>query len=155
MNFGITRRPLGSTVPALTTFPSVASLFSDLLGDPFFAEARAPGPAAYAAGTLAVDVSEDDHALIVRASLPGYKKEEIDIEVNDGVLAIKGEHTEETEEKTERYHRRERRFGSVSRLISLPDSVTGDEVKAELKDGVLTLRLAKTPKEQPRKVQIA
>lgn len=151
MTFGIARRP---ATPTLTTFPSVASLFSDLLNDPFFSEARAMGPAV-SAGTLAVDVSEDEQSLIVRASLPGYRKEEIDIEVHDNVLSIKAEHAEETEEKNERYHRRERRFGSVSRLISLPDTVNGDDVKAELKEGVLTLRLAKAPQEHPRKVQIS
>lgn len=147
--FGITRRP--SSVPTLTTFPSMASLFGELLSDPFFSEVRSLGPSA---GTLAVDVSEDDKSLIVRASLPGYRKDEIDIEVHDGVLSIKGEHSEETEEQNERYHRRERRIGSVSRLISLPETVTGDDVVAELKDGVLTLRLPKAPQEQPRKVQI-
>lgn len=154
MSFCITSRRPG-TAPALTSFPSVASLFSDLLNDPFFSEARGPGPAAAGAGTLAVDVLEDEQSLIVRASLPGYRKEDVEVQVHDHVLAIKAERSEEKEESNERYHRRERRFGSVSRLIALPETVTGEDVKAELKEGVLTLRLAKTPKEQPRKVQIA
>lgn len=152
MTFGLTRRP-ASNVPPLTAFPSVASLFGELLNDPFFAEVRSLGPV-QTTGTLAVDVSEDEKSLIVRASLPGYRKEEIEVEVHDRVLSIKAEHAEEEEEKNERYHRRERRFGSVSRLISLPDSVNENDVTADLKEGVLTLRLAKNPKEQPRKVQI-
>lgn len=153
MSYCMTRRPVSSPV-STATFPSMATLVNDLLSDPFFTGARAAGSAAASAGTLAVDVSEDDGALIVRASLPGFQKEEIDIQVHEGVLTIKGERAAVTEEKTERYHRRERRTGSVARMISLPETVNGEDVKAELKDGVLTLRLAKTPKEQPRKVQI-
>lgn len=93
--------------------------------------------------------------MIVRASLPGFKKEEVDVQVHEGVLSIRGQRTEEATQTSERYHRRERRTGLVSRLISLPETVNGEDVKAELKDGVLTLRLPKTPKEQPRKVQIS
>lgn len=152
MSCGISRRSNGGS--AFTTFPTLSSLVGDLLSDPLLAEFR-PVTTVASGGALAVDVSEDDGALIVRASVPGFKKEEIDVEVHNGVLAIKAKHAEVQEESTEKYHRRERRVGSVSRMLALPDTVTGEDVKAELKDGVLTLRLGKTPKEQPRKVQIA
>jgi len=78
----------------------------------------------------------------------------VDIEVHDGVLSIKAEHTEETESKTERFYRKERRVGSVSRRLALPSTVVEDGIKAELKDGILTLTMQKVQKEQPRKIKI-
>lgn len=145
VNGVLTRRSTGGV-------PNLASVFENFFNDPFFAESR---PATVpAAGALPVDVSEDETSLIVRASLPGFSKEQVDVQVHDGVLTIRGERSEEKTEQTERYHRRERRTGSVSRMISLPDTVSAESVKGELKDGVLTVRLAKTPKAQPRKVQI-
>lgn len=132
-------------------FPvSLDRVFGSLFADPFALEV-APANGARA---LALDVSETESEVIVRASLPGYKKEEIDIEVHDGILTIRGEHSETTEESGEHFHRRERRTGSVTRSISLPDTVADDKVNAELADGVLTVKLAKSPAEKPRKIAI-
>ena len=131
--------------------PTVNRLFTQLMEDPFLSGCGCAAPDAEA---LALDISEDDKALFVRASLPGFKREEVDIEVHDGVLTIKAENAEETESTTRRYHRRERRVGSVSRRVALPDTVVEDGIKAELADGVLTLTLQKTEKEQPRKIKI-
>lgn len=105
-------------------------------------------------GTLPVDVSEDDEHVYVRASLPGFRRENIDVEVHEGVLTIKAEHTEEHEDRKERYYRRERRFGSVSRRIALPSAVRADGTEAELRDGVLTVRIPKAPEARPRRVTI-
>src|SRR5688500_631942 len=66
-------------------------------------------------GTLPVDVSQADGKLLVRASLPGFTAEDIDVQVNEGVLSIKAEHSSDTETTDEKYYRRERRYGSVSR----------------------------------------
>lgn len=103
---------------------------------------------------LPLDISEDEKALIVRASLPGFKKEDVDIEVHDGVLTIKGTHTEQAEATKENFLRRERHTRSVQRRVALPNTVEGAQVDAELKDGVLTLRLPKTPEAQPKKIAI-
>lgn len=141
--------------PTLASFP-LLTMFNDLLSEPAFSASAGPrSDTTVNPGTLPVDVSEDETSLIVRASLPGFRKEEVDIQVHEGVLSIRGQRTEETTQTAERYHRRERRTGIVSRLLSLPETVNGDDVKAELRDGVLTLRLPKIPKEQPRKVQIS
>lgn len=91
---------------------------------------------------------------MVRASLPGFKKEDIDIQVNDGVLAIKAEHSEEREVKDERYYRRERRFGAVSRRIALPGIVHDAPVSAELTDGVLTLAIDVPEQARPKQIEI-
>lgn len=132
-------------------FPSMSRLMNSFFQDPAFAGGLAP---AIEEGNLALDVSEDEKSVIVRASLPGFRKEDIDVEIHDGVLSIKAERAEETEEKGETYYRRERRFGTVSRRVALPSVVEDGSTAAELKDGVLTLRIPKSQKAMPRKVKI-
>ncbi len=105
-------------------------------------------------GSLALDVLEKEGKVVVKASLPGYNKDEIDVQVHDGVLYIKAEHSEEHEEKDAKFYRRERRFGAVSRRVALPGAVAGAEVNAELKDGVLTLTLPVPERAQPKPIEI-
>ncbi|MCL4219942.1 MAG: Hsp20/alpha crystallin family protein [Phycisphaerales bacterium] len=105
-------------------------------------------------GALALDISETDDALIIRASLPGFRKEDVNIEVHEGVLTISATREQETEERNEKFYRRERRTGSVSRRVALPSMVTDDQADAELKDGVLTLRLPKSKKDSPKKISV-
>ena len=105
-------------------------------------------------GTLPVDIAETDGKLLVRASLPGFKKDDIDVQVNDGVLSIKAEHSEHTETTNERYYRRERRYGSVSRRIALPGIVHDAPVDAQLKDGVLTLSIEVPEQARPKQIEI-
>lgn len=127
-------------------------LFTNFFGEPFLGDFT-PG-AALEEGTLALDVSEDDKSVIVRASLPGFKKEDIDVEIHDGILTVKAQHEDVTEDKNEKFYRRERRFGSVSRRVALPGVVVEGETNAELKDGILTLRIPKSQKALPKKVKI-
>lgn len=133
--------------------PALGVVFNELLRDPVFTGVSGAGSPN--AGTLALDVSETEANVLVRASLPGFRKEDVHIEVNDGVLTITAERSEETETKNERFYRKERRSGTLTRKIVLPDSVSEGETKAELKDGVLTLTLPKTPERQPRKIQVS
>src|SRR5690606_5637704 len=111
-------------------------------------------PALAEEGTLPVDVSEDEQNVVVRASLPGFKKEDVNIEVHEGVVSINAHQEEEKEEKGERFYRRERSYGSVSRRIALPSPVQEDQAQAELKDGVLLVRIPKSEEASPRRVQI-
>ena len=105
-------------------------------------------------GTLPIDVLEHDGKVVVRASLPGFKKEDIDVQLHEGVLSIKAEHTEEREEQGDRWYRRERRTGSVSRRIALPGIVADADVTAELKDGVLTVSVPTPEKPGPKQIEI-
>src|SRR5690606_25027609 len=105
-------------------------------------------------GTLAVDVLEHEGKVVVRASLPGFSKEDIDVQLHEGVLSIKAEHTEDTEEQGDRWYRRERRTGSVSRRIALPGIVADADVTAELKDGVLTVSVPTPEKPSPKQIEI-
>lgn len=135
----------------------VPTMMSRLFNDPFFATELTNGTDLLPTldeSALALDISESEKELIVRASLPGFKKDEVDIEVHDGILTIKANHTEQAEATTETYLRRERRTRSMQRRVALPTTVEGSKVDAELKDGELTLRLAKTPEAQPRKIAI-
>lgn len=134
-------------------FPTVSRMLNSFFNDPFFRDGL-PALGMVEEGTLPLDVSEDERNVIVRASLPGFRREDVSVEVHDGVLSIKAEHNEEQEDKGETYYRRERRYGSVSRRIALPSTVLDAETRAELKDGVLTLRIPKSPKAMPKKVQI-
>lgn len=105
-------------------------------------------------GTLPLDISQTDKEIVVRASLPGYAKEDVEVSVHNGVLSIKAERKGEEEEKSERFYRRERWYGSVSRRIALPGVVEEAETSAELKDGVLTLRVPLGEKAKPRSISI-
>jgi HSP20 family protein len=101
-----------------------------------------------------INVVKKEGELVVRADLPEVKPDEIKVEVEDGVLTISGEHEEKAEEKKERYVRRERRYGSFSRSMTLPEGVKADDVKATTVDGVLELKVSlPTPKakEKPAK----
>jgi HSP20 family protein len=105
-------------------------------------------------GTLPLDVAEGDGELVVRASLPGFKKDDIDVQIHDGVLSIKAEHAEETETTEEHFYRKERHFGSVSRRIALPGVVAEAKANAELKDGVLVLRVPLADVVTPKRIQV-
>lgn len=103
---------------------------------------------------LAVDVSERDGKLVVSASLPGFKNDEIDVQVHGGVLTVKGERKQESEEKTEKFYRRERSWGSVSRSVTLPAKVDETAVDAELKNGVLTVSLPLLEQRAPKSIAV-
>lgn len=121
----------------------------------FFRPAGAMGtPALIDEGALALDVSENDQEVIVRASLPGFSKEDVEVEVHDGVLSIKATREEEHEEKNERFYRKERRSGSVSRRIALPGAVDDSKASATLRDGVLEVRVSRSSEALPKRLNI-
>ena len=97
-----------------------------------------------------VDLVEEEDKLVLRADVPGIKPDEIKIEVEDDVLTISGEHSEEKEEKGKRFVRRERRSGSFSRSLTVPKGVKADDIEAECKDGVCKVTIP-LPKEAKRK----
>jgi HSP20 family protein len=90
--------------------------------------------------------------LVVRADLPGLRKEDVNVEVDDGVLTISGERTEEHEEDRDDYYRSERSYGHFFRALPLPEGVSNDQCDATFKDGVLEVTLA-IPKETPRRAK--
>ena len=109
---------------------------------------------AEAIATLPIDISEVDGDTIVRASVPGFNADEIDVTVEDSVLTISAKHEEASDESGEHYYRRERRTGSVSRRISLPRNTPDVKVAAELTDGVLTLTVPTPEEQKPKQIEI-
>ncbi len=101
-----------------------------------------------------VDITEDDREYLITAELPEVKKEDVKVTVESGVLQISGERKFEQEEKTKRYHRVERSYGSFVRSFTLPGDVDDGRVSAEFKDGVLKVHVAKSEKALPKQVEV-
>jgi HSP20 family protein len=106
------------------------------------------------AGQLAIDVAEEEGAYIVKASVPGIKVDDLDVTIHDNVLTIKGEVKEEQDINEEKYHLRERRWGSFARSITLPTAVDVEAVEATYEDGVLTLNVPKTEAYKAKRITI-
>lgn len=101
-----------------------------------------------------VDISETDAEYLIKAELPEVKKEDVKVTVEEGVLTLQGERRQEKEEKGKKYHRVERSYGRFVRSFTLPESVDEAGVKAEYKDGVLSLHLPKTEKVKPKAIDV-
>lgn len=108
-------------------------------------------------GTLGrTDLSETDSGYELQIDLPGMTKDEISVDLSDGVLTVSGERSDEHEDKRKGYYLSERSYGSVRRSFRVPDSVKTDEIKADFKDGVLTLSMPKSEeaKTSARRIEI-
>jgi len=102
----------------------------------------------------AVDIQETDGEYVVKADLPAVKKEDVRVEVLDGVLSVSGERKQEKEEKGKRFHRVERAYGRFERRLALPTEVDPKKIAAEFKDGVLQVHLPKSPSAQPQSIDV-
>ncbi len=102
----------------------------------------------------AVDVFDTNDAVVLRAELPGMKVDDIQIEVDDNVLSLKGERTFEENVDEERYYRVERRYGAFQRSLALPQGVKADEIRATYEDGVLEVTVPKAEAERPRRIEV-
>jgi len=102
--------------------------------------------------TPPIDLFEDKDSFIVRAELPGMKKEDIDLSLHDGSLSISGER--KSAEKDAEAYRAERFFGLFQRTITFPALVAADQAKAQYKDGILTVKLPKTEEAKPKHIDV-
>jgi HSP20 family protein len=105
--------------------------------------------------TPALDVYEEPDHFLVRAELPGMKKEEIEVSLHNGTLSISGERKTEQKRKDAEVYRSERFFGKFQRTVSLPAAVAADKVTAQYKDGVLTITLPKTEEAKPKQINVS
>ncbi len=101
-----------------------------------------------------VDIYETDEAIILKAELPGIKKEDVSVEIKDNVLTLKGERVEDKEVKNESYFRKERCFGTFSRAFNLQHRVQPDKIKARFKDGILKVEIPKPEEEKPKQITV-
>ncbi|MGB0386044.1 MAG: Hsp20/alpha crystallin family protein [Ardenticatenaceae bacterium] len=104
--------------------------------------------------TVPIDLIEKDEEFVVRAQVPGFDPEQIDITVQDDVLTLRSEVKEEKETKEDTYHRREHRSGSFERKVRLPSNVDSDNATAESKNGILTIHLPKAQANGAHKINI-
>jgi HSP20 family protein len=103
----------------------------------------------------ALDVEEDKDNFIVRTELPGLKREDIDVSLQDGALVISGERKAGAKQEGIEMHRQERFYGKFQRALTLSEPVAADRVKAEYKDGILTITLPKTEEAKLRKIDVS
>jgi HSP20 family protein len=101
-----------------------------------------------------LDVYEEKDTVVVKAELPGMKKEDIEVNLAGENLTIKGEKKEDKEVKEDNYYRRERSYGSFLRTVALPCEVKSDEIKASFKDGVLEILLPKTEEAKKKAISV-
>ena len=104
--------------------------------------------------TPLADITEDEKEYLIKAELPELKREDVKVIVENGVLTISGERKFEKEEKKKKYHRVERGYGSFMRSFALPDDADGHKVKAEFKNGILTVHLPKNEKAKPKQIEV-
>jgi HSP20 family protein len=136
----------------------------DKLAETFFGRSMMPAMPnmpAWGVGTdgmvmPSIDLKEDDGSLVLTAELPGMSDRDIDVEVKNGVLTLKGEKKHSYEDKKDDVQIMERRYGRVQRSLRLPESVDADKISAKFDDGVLTVTMPKKPQAAPeaRKISI-
>jgi len=101
-----------------------------------------------------VDMFESNGDLVLKAELPGMKKEDIEVTLTDGSITISGEKKKEDEVKKKDYYKLERSYGSFCRTFSLPTDVKGDQVKSTFKDGILEVRMPKSEAAKSKEVKV-
>ncbi len=122
-----------------------------------FFESTLPGRSDNSALTTwapAVDIYETENELVLKADLPEISEKDLDVRVENNMLTIRGERKFEQKVKEGSYLRTERTYGSFSRSFSLPNTVNSENIKAEYKNGVLTLELPKRAESKPKQVKV-
>jgi len=101
-----------------------------------------------------VDVYEDEEGFRLSFDLAGVEPKDVDIRFENGVLTLRGERKLEREDKKENYHRIELSYGSFTRSFSLPGTIDSEKIRAEAKNGVLTVAVPKKPEAKPKSIQV-
>jgi HSP20 family protein len=102
----------------------------------------------------AIDMYQTDNDVVVKASIPGIKAEEVQINITGDILTLKGEARQEEDRKERSWHIREQRFGSFERSIVLPTDVKSDQAEAVFENGILTITLPKADEVKPKTINI-
>lgn len=105
-------------------------------------------------GHIDIDVHHDDDNLVVRATVPGMKPDELEVNITEDVLAIKGEVKDDREVKEEDFLRRERRYGTFRRLVRLPSGLNTDKAESTYEGGVLTITIPKEETAKPKSLKV-
>lgn len=148
------------TRPELSTWPGFGRLTNlrdeiDRLFEVPLAELTHASQQLFSGWNPAIDMHEDKDNLYVRVELPGMKKEEIEVSLHEGTLTISGERKRDTKQESGEVYRSERFFGRFQRTVMLPSAVASDKVKAQYKDGVLSITLPKTEEAKPKQIDVS
>jgi HSP20 family protein len=104
--------------------------------------------------TPAMDIEETDKEYLVKADLPAIKREDVKVQITEGVLTVEGERKQEKEERGKKFHKIERSFGKFVRRLAVPSDVDEQKISAEFKEGVLNVHLPKSAVVKPRSVDV-
>ncbi len=140
MNWGLTKRNANNDL----FDRSFESFFDNFMNDRFFSREMYP----------AIDIEEDDEAYHLKAEIAGIEEKDMDVSLKNGILTIKGEKKYENEKKTRNSLVCERRYGSFSRNVQLPENIKGDQIKASYKNGILSIDVPKAEKTKPQQIKI-
>lgn len=124
------------------------SLFQD------YNRENAADPVSTSAFVPPVDIYEDEHRIVLKLEVPGMKQQDLDIQLENNTLTVRGERKFEKEEKEENFHRIERRYGSFYRAFTIPNTVNPDSIKADYDAGVLSIQLDKRAEAKPKQIKV-
>ncbi len=102
-----------------------------------------------------VDIYEDEHAITLKLEVPGMEEKDIEVQLENNTLTVRGERKFEKEEKEENFHRIERRYGAFARSFTLPDTVDTGKVEANYENGILKIQLAKRAEAKPKQIKVS
>ena len=125
-----------------------------MFGDGFSHLAERPGQDEIAPYSIALNVIENADKFLVKAAVPGMKPEDVEISLENDVLTIRGQHSQEGSTEDQNYVRRELSWGSFERSLRLPPTVDADHAEADFEHGMLTISLPKKAEAQPKKITI-
>jgi HSP20 family protein len=138
-----------TTITRIDPFRELATLFEN------FAEPGTAKDRLMASSFVPpVDIYEDEHNLVLKLEVPGVNEENLDIQVENNTLTVKGERTFEKDEKEENFHRIERRYGSFFRTFRLPNTVDSEKIEAHYDKGLLKISLAKKAEAKPKQIKV-
>jgi HSP20 family protein len=131
-------------------WPEISSSLDEFFGDPFFSSVARSNDR----WLPAVDILEKDGNLILRAEVAGVEEKDIDLKLEGNVLTLKGEKKQEHKEDHNNYHRMESFYGLFTRSFTLPETADRDQIKADFKNGILTVTIPQKPEVRPREIPV-
>jgi HSP20 family protein len=133
---------------------SLRDRMNGLLADSLFRPDRREDDVAMGLWYPSVDMFEKDDKVVIKAELPGLEKKDLNLEIKDGVLTLKGERKYDHEVKEENFYRREMCYGKFMRSFTLPAEVEADKITAEFQNGLLTVEVPKSEARKPKQIKV-
>ena len=133
---------------------TVQGRINRMLSDTMHPAARDGEKAEHCSWHPVVDIFENDDHIVIKAELPGIDKKDIEIDVKDRVLSLRGERAYDNEVKEDKYYRRERVFGKFMRSFTLPMNVDPEKISADYKEGVLSVAVPKPETQKPKRISV-